>query len=271
MRSTKRHLPSEADIFHLSQQLAHTGGDMALAKFRSHDFSSRQKVDASYVTSADIAIEDELRTLIHQQHPNHSILGEEQGLDSQPNQHCWNIDPLDGTHNFMFGVPVFGTLVNVSIDDELLVSSAYDPNNDKLFSAWRGKGAFINGTPFRIDAQTAPSTIAGGVLVIESGKAPVGRTRITSYLAKHVSAYRSFRKFGCILPAFALAASGYLSAIIMFGMEYFEIATLGLFLKESGYTITNEIGQPWSSVHNSVLVAAPPHIHADVMATLTDI
>jgi len=114
---------------------------LALAHFR-RDLVIETKPDRSFVTEADQAIERGIRGRIASAHPDHGMVGEEYGTEAGRASVTWYIDPIDGTHNFMRGVPLFGTLLAVEVDGELQVGVMSAPALGGRWFARRGGGAW---------------------------------------------------------------------------------------------------------------------------------
>ena len=114
---------------------------LALAHFR-RDLVIETKPDRSFVTEADQAIERGIRGQIAAAYPDHGLVGEEYGDEAGQGSVTWYIDPIDGTHNFMRGVPLFGTLLAVEADGELQVGVMSAPALGGRWFARRGGGAW---------------------------------------------------------------------------------------------------------------------------------
>jgi len=102
------------------------------------------KSDASLVTDIDIACENKIREIIVSKYPNHGIIGEEQEDINKDADYQWVIDPLDGTHNYIFKIPIFGVSIAIAYKTEPVVGVIYFPLSDDLFTAEKGKGCFVN-------------------------------------------------------------------------------------------------------------------------------
>ena len=113
----------------------------ARAHFR-RDLVIETKPDRSFVTQADKAIEQMIRERLHSAFPDHGMIGEEFGTEAAEASVRWYIDPIDGTHNFMRGVPLFGTLLAVERDGELQAGVLSAPALDERWWGWRGGGAW---------------------------------------------------------------------------------------------------------------------------------
>jgi histidinol-phosphatase len=105
------------------------------------------KADNSPVTLADAEIEESIISSIKKSYPDHSIIGEESGMKESSSEYTWVIDPIDGTKNFTRGVPLFGTLLALMKNNEVIVGVSYMPIFEELVYAAKGYGAFLNGRP----------------------------------------------------------------------------------------------------------------------------
>ena len=114
---------------------------IALEHFR-RDLVIETKPDRTFVTQADTAIERTLRGLITATYPNHGLVGEEYGTEAGTGSVRWYIDPIDGTHNFMRGVPLFGTLLAVEEDGEIVAGVMSAAALGERWYARRGGGTF---------------------------------------------------------------------------------------------------------------------------------
>jgi histidinol-phosphatase len=114
---------------------------LALASFREA-IGVEQKDDDSFVTEADRAVERAIRSRISARFPDHGVVGEEYGEEASESGRRWIIDPIDGTHNYMRGVPIFATLLALEIDGELAVGVVSAPALARRWFAWQGGGAW---------------------------------------------------------------------------------------------------------------------------------
>jgi fructose-1,6-bisphosphatase/inositol monophosphatase family enzyme len=115
--------------------------EIALRWFR-RDVPTSTKPDRTFVTEADQAIERLVRERIRAAHPDHGVVGEEYGEEAAGARIRWYVDPIDGTHNFIRGVPLFGTLLAVEVDGELQVGIMSAPALRERWQAARGMGAW---------------------------------------------------------------------------------------------------------------------------------
>jgi histidinol-phosphatase len=140
-------------------EVAHAACDEAdaisLASFRRH-IRVEAKADASFVTEADTAVERAIRERIRARFPDHGLVGEEYGTAESASGRRWIIDPIDGTHNYMRGVPVFATLLALEVDRRLVMGVVSAPALHRRWFSWEGGGAWaVETVPGGWDRDTA--------------------------------------------------------------------------------------------------------------------
>jgi myo-inositol-1(or 4)-monophosphatase len=139
-------------------------GKLALDYFRRRDqLEIEQKGMQDLVSKADREVEDMIRAGLAAAFPEDRIIGEEGGTEaSGATGPIWIIDPIDGTLNFLRGVPYWSVAVALVVDGDLQLGLTYDPVHDELFTARKGQGARRNGQPIRVSATTDPKTAVIG-------------------------------------------------------------------------------------------------------------
>ena len=125
----------------LAQELADVADQRSMQRFRSLDLDVQTKPDRSPVTDADKSVEQAIRELLAEHRPDDSIVGEEYGIEGN-SERVWIIDPIDGTANFLRGVPVWATLIGLRVTDEYAVGVVSAPAMGRRWWAETGKGAF---------------------------------------------------------------------------------------------------------------------------------
>src|SRR5512144_1708164 len=112
------------------------------------------KGPANFVTAADRRAEETLYAELSRARPGYSFLGEEGGSrEGADKTHRWIVDPLDGTTNFLHGIPQFAISIALEREDAIVAGLVYNPANDELYTAERGKGAFLNDKRLRVAAR----------------------------------------------------------------------------------------------------------------------
>jgi histidinol-phosphatase len=130
-------------------ELADLADTITLERFLADDLVVETKPDRTPVTEADRAVERLLRKRIGEERPGHGVVGEEFGAD-QPAGARWILDPIDGTKNYLRGIPVWATLIALERDGRVAVGVASAPALHRRWWAARGQGAFVNGRPIRV-------------------------------------------------------------------------------------------------------------------------
>jgi myo-inositol-1(or 4)-monophosphatase len=134
--------------FVFAKHTAKTAGKLALQAFQSlSHLTIEKKGMQDYVSEADRATEHHIREAILRQFPTDSILGEEYGVLSGTSGFTWVIDPIDGTSNFVNGIPAWCVVISCVRDQDNLIGVIYDPNAEEVFVAAKGNGATLNDMP----------------------------------------------------------------------------------------------------------------------------
>jgi histidinol-phosphatase len=249
--------------------LADVADAMARGAFR-RDLEISTKPDRTFVTEADRAIEETLRSRIADSLPDHGVVGEEFGTSEPDAAVRWYVDPIDGTHNFMRGVPLFGTLLGIERDGELQVGVVSAPAIGSRWYARRGGGAWavdtgrLAGEPPRRIAVSNVSVIGDMQLlygaahdVAMSGKAP-GFTA----LAGEVWRDRGFGDFW----GYTLVAEGAAEAMVEADLSSWDMAGPMVVVEEAGGRMTTFDGR--RTIHERTAVASNGILHDEVLRRL---
>ena len=137
------------ELLQFAVELGRGAGDITLEYFRKKPETSK-KSDGSYVTIADRQAESYLREQIARRFPKDGVLGEEEGESAGTSGRRWIVDPIDGTFAFVHGVPFYGVLIALEIEEEMSVGVINIPALGELVSAAKGVGCFLNGEPARV-------------------------------------------------------------------------------------------------------------------------
>jgi len=134
-------------------ELADLADAITLERYLADDLVVETKPDRSPVTEADRAVEQALRKRIGEERPGHGVVGEEFGAD-QPGSTRWILDPIDGTKNYLRGVPVWATLIGLERDGAVVAGVVSAPALHRRWWAARGEGSFVNGRRIRVSRVT---------------------------------------------------------------------------------------------------------------------
>jgi histidinol-phosphatase len=217
--------------------------EIALRHFRRGVTVSR-KPDRTFVTEADTGIERLIRDRIAAAYPDHGVIGEELGSDAGRASVRWYVDPIDGTHNYIRGVPLFATLLAAERDGELQAAVVSAPALGSRWFAWRGGGAWAldrgETKPRRIAVSQiervdeAQVLYAGTVDVEASGRAPGFRRLLAE-------AWRE-RGFGDFW-GYSLVAEGAAEAMVEVDLQVWDAAAPTLIVEEAGGRVTDFQGR----------------------------
>jgi histidinol-phosphatase len=139
-----------ADELALALALADLADEMTMNHFQSQSLIVETKADRTEVTIADRSTEEAIRNRIAHERPTHGVLGEEHGVTDAAARCRWIIDPIDGTSNYVRGVPIWATLIALEVDGAVVVGVVSAPALGQRWWAARGSGAFRNGKQVRV-------------------------------------------------------------------------------------------------------------------------
>ena len=213
---------------------------------RSHfrrDLQIDTKPDRTFVTQADTAVERMIRARIHDAFPGHGLVGEEYGTEAGDASVRWYIDPIDGTHNFIRGVPLFGTLLAVERDGEMQASVLSAPALDERWWGWRGGGAWARNrgeAPRRIHV-SGVTTLADAQVLYGSARDIEASGLAPGFDGILRDAWRE-RGFGDFW-GYALVAEGAAEAMIEADLSSWDAAAPLLLVEEAGGRATDFEGR----------------------------
>lgn len=215
------------------------------------------------VTEVDLAIEREFRAMIAERFPDHLVLGEEMGGSATaPDGPCWVFDPIDGTTNFAHGLPIFCSSLALEVNGEAQIAAVYDPTRKELFTAERGVGAFLNGSPMRVSSQ---ATLLESVLVTGFPYDVHARVaEIVGLFGEFVGRARAVRRLGSAALDLCYVAAGRLDGFWERDLKAWDVAGGALLVYEAGGTLSNFRGEPFASRGHDV-VASNGRIHAAML------
>ena len=255
---------SVADDLALARSLAADADLISLERFRALDLVITTKPDRTPVTDADQAVERAIRDRLGAERPSDSILGEEYG-EAGASARQWIIDPIDGTANFLRGVPIWGTLIALAIDGVPVVGVASSPALGKRWWAGRGHGAWVQepGHEPRGMRVSTVNDLANASLSYNNLAGWDGVGRLDKLVALTRLVWRA-RAIGD-LWSYMLLADGAIDAVGEFDLQPYDMAALIPIIEEAGGRFTSIDGAvgPWhgtalatnGALHDAVLKA----------------
>jgi len=223
--------------------LADAADDITMRRFKAQDLRVEAKPDLTPVSDAYLAVEESLRNVLGRARPRDAMLGEESGHTGS-SQRCWIIDPIDGTKNFVRGVPVWATLIGLMDEDEGVVGVVSAPALGRRWWAARDGGAWTGrsltkATACRVSAVASLSDASlsySGLATWESGG------RLTEFLGLTRKVWRT-RAYGDFW-SHVLVAEGAVDIGAEVGVSLWDLAALQVIVEEAGGAFTDLLGRP---------------------------
>ncbi|MDE6326225.1 MAG: inositol monophosphatase [Duncaniella sp.] len=213
--------------------IARNAGRTIRPYFRSDRLDIHSKLnEADIVTAADKASEAIIVKSIKHLYPSHSILSEEMGAENHDSEYRWIIDPLDGTTNFSAGIPVFAVSIGIEHNGTPVVGVVYDPVLDELFTAVKGQGAFLNGTPIHVkeNDRLDRAVVSTGFPVDKN----VNPDNNLDNVARVLPLVRGMRRLGSAAMDICYVAAGFTDAYWEMILHEWDVAAALLILDEPG-------------------------------------
>lgn len=209
------------------------GGVLLRLQKQVHSLHVIKKKENDFVSIADKAAEEAIIDVISTAHPEHSVLGEESGLiGNKDSDHTWIVDPLDGTTNFLHGIPHYCVSIALEIKGVIQHALIHDPIRDETFYASKGHGAYLNDMRLRIDQKTQ---LKGAL--IATGFPFKKREVFNRYMLQFKSIFKSasdIRRAGSAALDLAYVAAGRVDGFWEMGLEKWDMAAGALIVEEAG-------------------------------------
>lgn len=244
----------------IASEAARAAGDVLLERFRARDelVVRTKSTSTDMVSEADEAAEAEIRRILGARRPDDAILGEEGGRTGSGELE-WVVDPLDGTTNFLYGIPAWCVSVAVRDADGGVAGVVFDPVRDEVFAAERGGAATLNGSPLTRDDDPDLSVALIGTGFGYDAAVREGQAAVAAALLPRV---RDLRRVGAAALDLAWLAAGRLDGYYERGVKAWDIAAGSLICERAGLTV-----RPLAATDDlpDGLLAAPPGL-ADALA-----
>lgn len=253
--------PTQSDLERLAR-----GAGAILREGYQKEHTVHYKGVIDLVTEMDHASEAFLLREIQAQFPNSHILAEESGEISGENEGLWYIDPLDGTVNYAHHIPVFCVCIAYAEKGRVLLGAVYDPMRDEMFTAERGKGAYLNGQPIHVSSavELQQCLLVTG-FPYDTWNTPLDNFQYFERLAKKT---QGVRRLGSAGLDGCYVAAGRFDGFWEFALRPWDIAASGLIAEEAGARVTNVQGDPDYLTAPISFVAAAPDIYEKLLELL---
>jgi myo-inositol-1(or 4)-monophosphatase len=218
----------------------------------------RKKAVNDFLSFVDENSEKTIINIIREKYPNHSFHAEETGKTEKSGEYRWIIDPLDGTTNYIKGIPVFAISIGLQHNEELVLGVIYDPIQDEMFWAEKGKGAFLNGNPIRVSENRKLTKS-----FIGTGFPFKAKHLLKDYLTTFESVFlesMGIRRLGAAAIDLAYVAAGRFDGFWEIGLSPWDVAAGAVIISEAGGKVSDFWNKKYY-LHNHYLVASNGRIH----------
>jgi myo-inositol-1(or 4)-monophosphatase len=247
------------------ENLARQAGEILRTGYsKEHQVGYKGVIDL--VTEVDHQSEAYLLGEVRRDFPAHHIFSEESGVIHGNEEHVWYIDPLDGTVNYAHHIPVFCVSIAYAYQSHLTLGAVYDPLRDELFTAERGKGAYLNGRP----VSASQTTELQRSLLVTGFPYDTWNTPQDNFanFEKFAKLSQGVRRLGSAALDLCYVGSGRFDGYWELSLNPWDVAAGGLLCEEAGAKVTNISGEAdYISAPQSILAAAPG-IHARMLEEL---
>jgi myo-inositol-1(or 4)-monophosphatase len=240
------------------------GGILRTGYQREHEISYKGIIDL--VTEVDHQSEAYLLGEIQRRFPESHIVTEESGVIEGNREAIWYVDPLDGTVNYAHNIPIFCVSIAFALNGATHLAAVYEPMRDEMFTAERGKGAFLNGRPIK---PSAAADLQHSLLVTgfpyDAWNTPQDNFANFARLGK---LSQGVRRLGSAALDACYVAAGRLEGFWELSLKPWDVAAAGLIAEEAGAIVTNKDGLPDYISAPQSIIAAAPGVHAHLMSAL---
>jgi myo-inositol-1(or 4)-monophosphatase len=253
-------------MLNIAVKAARRAGNIIIRATRNLDLVAfKEKAANDFVSEIDREAEQAIIRALHDAYPDHSFLAEESGATGS-SDYQWIIDPLDGTANFMHGFPQYAVAIALQHRGVITQAVVYDPSRNDLFTATRGRGAFLNDQRIRVSKRThLRSSLIG--------------TGFPFRQLEHVDAYLAIlhdmmmgaagvRRAGSAALDLAYVAAGRLDGFWEFGLSPWDIAAGALLITEAGGLVGDLIGEN-NYMKTGNVVAGTPKVFVELLKAIS--
>jgi len=218
-----------------------------------------QKGPSDFVSTADLKAEKTLRLELEKARPGYGFLMEESAETIGDGRHRWIVDPLDGTLNFLHGIPHFAISVALEREGEIIAGVVYEPLRDEEYWAEKGSGAFVSDRRIRVSGRRdlGQSVIATG-MPFRGKEAHPGYMRTLNAVMAETA---GVRRFGAAALDLAYVAAGRFDGFWEFGLQPWDMAAGLLLVKEAGGYCSEPDGNGHDMLNTGNVLAANDHLH----------
>lgn len=257
---------SGREAMEVASQAAEEAGSLLLKHVHGQLKLGYKEGRANLVTDIDVAAEKSIIAVLQSEYPDFGIISEESPAIATNSPYTWVIDPLDGTNNYVHGVPFYAVVIGLASGQEVLLGVTYDPVRKETFSAERGRGAWLNGQPMAVAQRTAPrECFLGCDLGYDADK---GKAMLDAVGAIWPE-LGGLRLMGSAALGLAYVACGRLDAYIHPCLYPWDVAAGLALLEGAGGEITDWEGQA-ATMHSTRVVAGNKALQGYFLGLIKD-
>jgi myo-inositol-1(or 4)-monophosphatase len=245
---------------------AEAGGEVAKKYFGKILQIEGKTMPCDFRTKADLESEKAILEVLDKKFPNYNIFSEETGETNKNSEYTFVIDPLDGTNNFVLGVPYFSTSIALMKGNEIIFGAIYNPVVKNMYYAQKGKGAYLNGVKIQISKESdlKNSSIS---LVVNYGFSVENYMKMMGGLSR-TNVKRVLTLWSVALD-YCLLASGKIEALVLHKVPLYDFAAGKIIAREAGARITDFDGKKELSDKNDIfLTTNGTKIHGELLKIL---
>ena len=242
-------------VLNVAVEAAHSAANIMRRQMQHVDaIPFERKARHDYVTEVDKACEDEIVREIKRYYPEHAFLCEEGGASGEGDV-VWVIDPLDGTSNYMHGIPHFAVSIAQRVKGRTEHAVVYDPMRDEMFTASRGSGAFLNQKRIRVSSRNnLDNAVLATAFPFRQRQQLQAYARVFQAI---LSKIEDFRRAGTASLDLAWVAAGRLDGYFELGLQPWDVAAGALIVREAGGVVLDFEGK--DTVEDSGSIVAAPY------------
>jgi myo-inositol-1(or 4)-monophosphatase len=223
------------------------------------------KSDRNLVTDIDFKADKIIIDKIKKYFKEDNIISEESSLPKPEADYTWIIDPLDGTHNYIHNIDIFGVSIAVAFKDKSVIGAIYMPLTDQLYLAEEGKGSFCNGRKIRVsDRELNKATL------IYDSNIRLDKENMLKNLSNLTDKVFNIRMFGCTARSLSYIAEGRAEVEVEYSDEVWDYAAGLLLVEEAGGLATDLEGKKWN-IKTKGYIASNRKIHQEILKIINSV
>jgi myo-inositol-1(or 4)-monophosphatase len=258
------------EFLQVAEKAIKAAGKILIKNIETQNLKISKKAQSDYVTNIDYISEETIIKFIQKEFPHHIIYSEEKGKSVNNNfsEYTWIIDPLDGTTNYLHRYPTFSISIALAKKNKIILGVVYDPIRDEIFTAIKGKGAYLNNKRIRVSNQ---KNINDALLTTGF---PFRHKHI---LDTYLECFRrlfllcgGIRRTGSAALDLAYTSCGRCDGFFEYGLSIWDIAAGALLVEEAGGVITDFFNQK-NHLNKGDVVAGNYIIHKEIVKITSEV